>query len=229
MGTLFFDSDGGHATVLGEHVALSQYEWSPIELKIRPGEQWDPKCKSFTDGLLYMAAQSDFDGTKEYFDRELNKLIAEQYKPLCKAYDIPKVELTELEVNTAGPDYYDRLNWEMLSDLKRAITNEITATITLGGAVVDPLLFKLAFGLPVHVVPKDLCCQPLTAVPARPHKKKRIRKKWLKRYGWKVIYGPEKAWIVDDPRDGDILCVGPDTYKKLKKARVDVKNVAADD
>lgn len=160
----------------------------------------------------------------------VGELWAEQYGPLCRVSDIPRVELTELEVNTAGyDDYYDRLNGDMLSDLKRAITNEITATMTLGNTMADPLLFAMNFGLPVRVMSKARCCESLTAVPARPHKKKRIRKKWLKRYGWKIIYGPEKAWIVDDPVEGRHLCVGPDTYKTLRETGVDVKNVATDD
>lgn len=231
MGALYFGENGGHSLEVVDDQPISASDTRSLQMRLRPGDhQWDPKCRPLAEGLVYMADQADFDGTRRYFERKLNKLIAEQYKPLCRADAIPRVELTELEVSTAGyDDYYDRLNGDILSDLKRDITNEITATLTLGGTVVDPLLYAQLFGLPMRLVSKDQCCQPLTAVPARPHKKKRIRKKWLKRYGWKIIYGPEKAWIVTDPVEGSQLCVGPDTYKKLKKAGIDVKNVAADD
>jgi len=140
------------------------------------------------------------------------------------------VDLTELTVNTRDTDLSLLDEDPFDPPLIQTAINELSFDMTLTNALVDPLLFAMIVGgLPVRVVPKDLCCQPLTAVPARPHKKKRIRKKWLKRYGWKVIYGPEKAWIVDDPVEGRHLCVGPDTYKTLRETGVDVEDVATDD
>lgn len=237
MGTLFFGENGGHSLEVVDDLPISASDVRSLQMRLRPGEQWDPKCRPLPDGLAYLAAQADFDGTREYFEKELNKLIADQYKPLRSVDAIPTVELTELKVNTRGTDDLSPLVEDLFDPpLIQTAKSELSFDMTPTNVMVDPLLYAQLFGLPMRVVPKDQCCQPITAVPARPHKKKRIRKKWLKKYGWKIIYGPEKAWIVTDPVEGSQLFVGPDTYKKLKKARIDaknvridVKNVAADD
>jgi len=38
-------------------------------------------------------------------------------------------------------------------------------------------------------------------VPVRTHKKKRIKKKWLKRYGTKVVYEKKMAKVIDVTMD----------------------------
>lgn len=238
MGQLFFGASGAHATVLSESwdgvssvevvddQPISASDTRSLQMRLRPGEQWDPKCRSLADGLAYMAAQTDFDDAKGYFEKELYRLITD-FNVSPYAVAIPRVKLDEIEVDAHYPDYDPLADNGVIPSIIREIDREVTLSFTTS-STLDPLLYAQLFGLPMRVVPKDQCCQPITAVPARPHKKKRIRKKWLKRYGWKVIYGPEKAWIVTDPVEGSLLCVGPDTYKKLKKARIDAKNVRID-
>lgn len=57
----------------------------------------------------------------------------------------------------------------------------------------------------------QMCIQPRThkydikykkVVQARKHKKKRINKKWLKRYGYKMIHVTSKGWKLIVNSDG---------------------------
>lgn len=47
-------------------------------------------------------------------------------------------------------------------------------------------------------------------VPRRPHRKRRIRKKWLKRYGYKDVLDDSNVLIM-----GDKIFATPKTAKKL--------------
>lgn len=48
-------------------------------------------------------------------------------------------------------------------------------------------------------------------VPARWHKRKRIRKKWLKRFGWKRLPDPNIYFTEDK------ILMHPSTFKKFQK------------
>lgn len=52
-------------------------------------------------------------------------------------------------------------------------------------------------------------------VQARTHKKKRINKKWRKRFGFKSVPDGDKIYVI--PPAG-VIVMHPGTYKKLKKA-----------
>lgn len=73
------------------------------------------------------------------------------------------------------------------------------------------LTMAKVLGLPVVVVTKASVCDVIGYERAKRHRKKRIDKKWLKRYGYKPIYGPENNYIFDKT-----LYVGPDSYKEIK-------------
>jgi len=73
------------------------------------------------------------------------------------------------------------------------------------------------FGLRVVVLPKSFMCETIGFEQKRHHRKKRIDKKWRKRYGMKPVYGPEKeAYIQQSARGRDALYVGPDTWEEIK-------------
>ena len=62
-----------------------------------------------------------------------------------------------------------------------------TATITVSTASADPHWLKKLIGNPEDrkFTMFFVCTEPIYAyVPARRHKKKRIQKKWIKRYGY---------------------------------------------
>ena len=58
-------------------------------------------------------------------------------------------------------------------------------------------------------VPDKYAIQYTKIVPARKHRKKRINKKWLKRYGVKQIYVNSKGWKLQNHTDG--------TYELVKQ------------
>lgn len=79
-------------------------------------------------------------------------------------------------------------------------------------------LMAALLGLRVVVLPKLMACPYAYAVPKRTHRKFRIRKKWAKRYGYRIIYGPEEpGYIKRDAVNGDCVYVGPDGYSKILK------------
>lgn len=55
-------------------------------------------------------------------------------------------------------------------------------------------------------------------VQARRHRKKRIDKKWRKRYGYKWVPDLGTAYVVDDPWYGKVLICHPKLVDKLEAA-----------
>lgn len=55
-------------------------------------------------------------------------------------------------------------------------------------------------------------------VQARTHKKTRINKKWLKRYGYKQVPDMSTIRIADVPGMGKVLFCHPKLYEKIKGA-----------
>ena len=53
-------------------------------------------------------------------------------------------------------------------------------------------------------------------VQVRTHRKKRINKKWRKRYGMKRVEDPTKMVLAEDGFGGKVLYVHPMTAQKLK-------------
>lgn len=54
-------------------------------------------------------------------------------------------------------------------------------------------------------------------VRVRQHKKKRIDKKWLKRYGYKKVEQKNKCYLVKDRFGREVLCCTADVIEKLRK------------
>ena len=67
----------------------------------------------------------------------------------------------------------------------------------------------------VRVVTTDLM---RVWVQARKHRKKRINKKWLKRYGYKQVPDMNTVRIADVPGMGRVLFCHPKLYEKVKDA-----------
>ena len=51
-------------------------------------------------------------------------------------------------------------------------------------------------GIPVQIVPDELVTREIQ-VPARPHRRRRIAKKWLKRYGYKTRR-EQRAYLINN-------------------------------
>lgn len=65
---------------------------------------------------------------------------------------------------------------------------------------IDKLL-KI-FGVDISGKPDSYTIQYSKIVQARKHKKKRINKKWIKRYGYKQIWFNSKGWKMKYYKDG---------------------------
>ncbi len=105
------------------------------------------------------------------------------------------------------------LSTETQPDAELSIKGEegLTMSLTLERPLT-PVEIAILTGMRVITLPKWLMAEPIGVEPVRRHKRKRIAKKWARRYGYKTVYGPERSFIKND-----ILFVGPDTYKKIKE------------
>jgi len=68
------------------------------------------------------------------------------------------------------------------------------------GINIDKLL-KI-FGVDISGKPDSYTIQYLKTVQAKKHKKKRINKKWIKRYGYKQKWFNSKGWKLKSYKDG---------------------------
>lgn len=53
------------------------------------------------------------------------------------------------------------------------------------------------FGQEIIIMPKEYLSEPSGYTQARSHRKKRINKKWLKRYGTKAVYPENKVLYME--------------------------------
>ena len=64
--------------------------------------------------------------------------------------------------------------------------------------------FYKILGIDMAKIPDAYTIQFVKFVQARKHKKRRINKKWLKRYGYKQIIVESKGWKVKTDTDGNV-------------------------
>ena len=64
-----------------------------------------------------------------------------------------------------------------------------------------------------HKIIIDEQCDVYDDVPIRPHRKKRLRKKFLKKYGTRKVMVASDAYVT---KDGTII-MGPHMYNELRK------------
>lgn len=70
------------------------------------------------------------------------------------------------------------------------------ASITIDFTTDEKVDINKILGLDVAQMPDSYDIQYVKIVQARKHKKKRINKKWLKRYGYKKVIVDSKGWNV---------------------------------
>ena len=80
--------------------------------------------------------------------------------------------------------------------IEKSITNPMSLTIECDN-INNDILSKLTGKVPDKF---DIACDVL--VQRRKHKKKRINKKWAKRYGFKCVTKTTKGWKLKTYRDG---------------------------
>lgn len=120
---------------------------------------------------------------------------------LFHAQDVHVVEELGLEPTDAVVD-------KVFSEMSRQA--EFTMTMEA------PISFETwchLVGIVVQELPKTVASEILGFEPARRHRKKRVQKKWNKRYGFRPIFGPERSILLDGT-----LYVGPDTHALLMES-----------
>ena len=83
--------------------------------------------------------------------------------------------------------------------MNRLITNELSASFSADCEINYELLKKL---IPMNIGEEPWEIVYVKIVQARKHRKKRINKKWLKRYGYKQQLVKSKGWKVTYHTDG---------------------------
>lgn len=78
------------------------------------------------------------------------------------------------------------------------------ASITMDFTTDEKVDINKILGLDVAQMPDSYDIQYVKIVQARKHKKKRINKKWLKRYGYKKVIVNSKGWNVKTHADGTV-------------------------
>ena len=120
-------------------------------------------------------------------------LIADENKQIRDINDIyvPATE-TEEEHNKHGD-----INWFKYKN------EEYTMSVDFNKEIDTNELHKV-LGIDTSNMPDAYDVQFIKLVQARKHKKRRINKKWLKRYGYKQIIVESKGWKVKTDTDGNV-------------------------
>ena len=78
------------------------------------------------------------------------------------------------------------------------------ASITMEFTTYETVDINKTLGLDVCQMPDSYDIRYVKIIQARKHRKKRINKKWLKRYGYKKVLVNSKGWNVKTHTDGTI-------------------------
>lgn len=78
------------------------------------------------------------------------------------------------------------------------------ASITIDFTTDEKVDINKILGLDVAQMPDSYDIQYVKIVQARKHKKKRINKKWFKRYGYKKVIVNSKGWNIKIHTDGTV-------------------------
>lgn len=88
---------------------------------------------------------------------------------------------------------------DILGNVKNIKKGETTLSFT--GTIEKETLFKV-LGVDISKTPDAYKIQVTKPVQRRKHKKKRINKKWLKKYGYKILEDFRDGWHIKSYADG---------------------------
>ena len=125
----------------------------------------------------------DNDITLSIFDNETGQMLG-------KLHNIESVDLTEN--TTEERNDYERSRKFLSADY----------TLTFDSKTDNSGELKKIFGVDMSNLPDAYDIQFVKIIQARKHRKKRINKKWLKRYGVKQIHVSSKGWKLQTHTDG---------------------------
>jgi hypothetical protein len=113
-----------------------------------------------------------------------------------KILDADDVRDVKLDVNTKYETRYDEEDHKFKSKL---LCSDYEMTFNCDTSSLD---VEKLFGVDMATKPDAYDITYIKIVPCRTHKKKRINKKWLKRYGYKQVRVTSKGWQLNTYIDG---------------------------
>lgn len=111
--------------------------------------------------------------------------------------DIKEISMTHFCETEEEHNKHGDINWFNYKN------EEYTMTVDFGNEIDTNELHKI-LGIDTSNIPDAYDIQYVKIVQVRKHKKRRINKKWLKRYGIKQIIVNSKGWKMKTDTDGNI-------------------------
>lgn len=110
-------------------------------------------------------------------------------------------DIKEVNITTESETEYER---DKHGKVLRSV-NDPTYEFTFNAdKPIDTEEFYKILGIDIANMPDAYDVQFIKLVQARKHKKRRINKKWLKRYGYKQMIVESKGWKVKTDIDGNV-------------------------
>lgn len=110
--------------------------------------------------------------------------------------ELDGIQEVKMDVNTKYETKYDKENHKFNSLISCS-----NYEMTFGCATTD-LNMDALLGIDKATKPDVYDIKYIKIVPCRTHKKKRINKKWEKRYGYRQINVTSKGWMLKTYEDG---------------------------
>ena len=111
--------------------------------------------------------------------------------------DIEEVNMTHFSETEEEHNKHGDINWFNYKN------EEYTMSVDFDKEIDANELHKV-LGIDTSNMPDAYDVQFIKFVQARKHKKRRINKKWLKRYGYKQMIVESKGWKVKTNTDGNV-------------------------
>ena len=110
-------------------------------------------------------------------------------------------DIKEVNITTESETEYER---DKHGKVLRSV-NDSTYEFTFNAdKPIDTEEFYKILGIDIANMPDAYDVQFIKIVQARKHKKRRINKKWLKRYGYKQMIVESKGWKMKTDADGNM-------------------------
>lgn len=113
-------------------------------------------------------------------------------KKLCDLDGIKEIQIEESSTGNGSPDEHKIIH--------TSVSSEMSITFNVN----KPIDLNKVLGLDIAKFPDSYDVQYVKIIQARKHKKKRINKKWLKRYGYKKVMINSKGWKINTLTDGTV-------------------------
>ena len=109
-------------------------------------------------------------------------------------------DIKEVNITTESETEYER---DKHGKVLRSVNDSIYEFTFNADKPIDTEEFYKILGIDIANMPDAYDVQFIKIVQARKHKKRRINKKWLKRYGYKKMIVEGKGWKVKTDTDGN--------------------------